>query len=118
VIHRRRRLKSNFTNLALQPEELSAGVALVLLLDLLHGVVQVVVLLQVRLLSEACAADLADVRLLAWDRCYDFLNIFAEKFSKKNWRFFTQNKAKLCKILIICNIVFLRKTPIFSPKNV
>jgi hypothetical protein len=21
------------------------------------------------------------------DRCYDFLNIFAEKFSKKNWRF-------------------------------
>jgi hypothetical protein len=29
----------------------------------------------------------------AWDRCYDFLNIFAEKFSEK-LAFLTQNKAK------------------------
>jgi hypothetical protein len=28
-----------------------------------------------------------------WDRCYDFLNIFAEKFFKK-LAFLTQNKAK------------------------
>jgi hypothetical protein len=34
------------------------------------------------------------------DRCYDFLNIFAEKFSEK-MVCLTQNKAKLCKILII-----------------
>jgi hypothetical protein len=32
--------------------------------------------------------------LLHWDRCYDFLNIFAEKFSEK-MAFLTQNKAKL-----------------------
>jgi hypothetical protein len=43
-------------------------------------------------------------------RCYDFLNIFAEKFGK-NLVFLTQNKAKMCKILIIT--LFLRKTPIF-----
>jgi hypothetical protein len=24
---------------------------------------------------------------IIWDRCYDFLNIFAEKFSRKKWRF-------------------------------
>jgi hypothetical protein len=30
------------------------------------------------------------------DRCYDFLNIFAEKFSKK-LAFLTQNKAKFLK---------------------
>jgi hypothetical protein len=29
-----------------------------------------------------------------WDRCYNFLNIFAEKFSEK-LAFLTQNKAKL-----------------------
>jgi hypothetical protein len=34
------------------------------------------------------------------DRCYDFLNIFAEKFSEK-MVCLTQNKAKLCTILII-----------------
>jgi hypothetical protein len=34
------------------------------------------------------------------DRCDDFLNIFAEKLAKK-LAFITQNKAKLCKILII-----------------
>jgi hypothetical protein len=50
-----------------------------------------------------------------WDRCYDFLNILAEKFSKK-MAFLTQNKAKLCKNLII-TLVF-DKTPIFSPKIV
>jgi hypothetical protein len=33
---------------------------------------------------------------LIWDRCYDFLKIFAEKFSKK-LAFLTQNKAKLKK---------------------
>jgi predicted secreted acid phosphatase len=35
-----------------------------------------------------------------WDRCYDFSNIFAKKFSKK-LAFLTQNKIKLCKYLII-----------------
>jgi hypothetical protein len=34
------------------------------------------------------------------DRCYDFLNIFAEKFSEK-LVFLTQNKGKSCKIFII-----------------
>jgi hypothetical protein len=29
-----------------------------------------------------------------------FKNIFAEKFSGKNWRFLTQNKAKIRKMLI------------------
>jgi hypothetical protein len=49
-----------------------------------------------------------------WDRCYDFLNIFAEKFSKK-MAFLTQNKAKFSKNLII-TLVFEKKTPIISPK--
>jgi hypothetical protein len=31
-----------------------------------------------------------------WDRCYDFKNIFAEKFSQK-MAFLTQNKAKFWK---------------------
>jgi hypothetical protein len=47
------------------------------------------------------------------DRCYDFLNIFAEKFSKK-MAFFTQNKAKLRKSLII-TLVF-EKNANFLPK--
>jgi hypothetical protein len=47
------------------------------------------------------------------DRCYDFLNIFAEKFSKK-LAFLIQNKTKLCKILFITmifekNAIFCRK---------
>jgi hypothetical protein len=42
-----------------------------------------------------------------WDRCHDFLNIFAEKFSEK-MAFLTQNKAKICKILII-TLVFEKK---------
>jgi hypothetical protein len=36
----------------------------------------------------------------SWDQCYDFLNIFAEKFSKK-LVLLAQNKAKLWKKLII-----------------
>jgi hypothetical protein len=35
------------------------------------------------------------------DRCYDFLNFFAETFAEKIGVFLTQNEAKLCKILII-----------------
>jgi hypothetical protein len=50
---------------------------------------------------------------MTWDRCYDFLNIFVEKFSKK-LAFLTQNKAKLCKSLIITlvfekNAIFFRR---------
>jgi hypothetical protein len=37
------------------------------------------------------------------DRCYDYLNIFAEKFGEK--KFLTTNKAKLCKILIITLVI-------------
>jgi hypothetical protein len=48
------------------------------------------------------------------DRCYDFLNIFAKKFCEKKSAFLTQNKAKLCKILII-TLVF-EKNANFSPK--
>jgi hypothetical protein len=48
------------------------------------------------------------------DRCYDFLNIFAEKFSEKK-AFFTQNKAKLCKILII-TLVFEKNANFFRRK--
>jgi hypothetical protein len=56
-----------------------------------------------------CEADLAnhyvfvvDTSFLChfWDRCYDFLNIFDKKLGKK-LAFFTQNKAKLCKRVII-----------------
>jgi hypothetical protein len=65
-------------------------------------------------------ADTPEMRRLAENskiqvgRCNDFLNIFAEKFAEKNWRFFAQNKAKLCKN---CdhNIGF-EKNAIFSPK--
>jgi hypothetical protein len=48
------------------------------------------------------------------DRCYGFLNIFAEKFCKK-MAFLTQNKAKLCKILTI-TLVF-EKNAIFFAEN-
>jgi hypothetical protein len=34
------------------------------------------------------------------DRCYDFLNIFAEKIRHK-MAFLTRNKGELCKILIV-----------------
>jgi hypothetical protein len=33
-------------------------------------------------------------QMMTWSRCYDFLNIFAEKFSKK-LAFFNQIKAKI-----------------------
>jgi hypothetical protein len=46
------------------------------------------------------------------DRCYDFLNIFAEKFSQKI-AFLTQIKAKLCKILII-TLVFDKNANFFA----
>jgi hypothetical protein len=49
-----------------------------------------------------------------WDRCYNFKNIFAEKFSEKI-AFLSQNKAKLCKILII-TLVF-EKSAIFIAEN-
>jgi hypothetical protein len=49
--------------------------------------------------------------------CYDFKNIFAEKFSKKKLAFLTQNKAKLCKILII-TLVFEKNANFFSQKIV
>jgi hypothetical protein len=51
----------------------------------------------------------------AWDRCYDFKNIFAKKSAKK-LAFLSQNKAKLCKKIII-TLVF-EKNAIFSPKIV
>jgi hypothetical protein len=50
-----------------------------------------------------------------WDRCYDFLNIFAEKFSEKNC-VLTQNKAKLCKILII-TLVFEKNANFFAENS-
>jgi hypothetical protein len=50
---------------------------------------------------------------LSRDRRYDFFNIFAENFSEKIG-VLTQNKAKLCKILIITlvfekNAIFFRR---------
>jgi hypothetical protein len=45
-----------------------------------------------------------------WDRCYDFENIFAKKLA-----FLTQNKAKLCKNLIIA-VVFENNANIFAEK--
>jgi hypothetical protein len=49
---------------------------------------------------------------LTKDRCYDFKNIFAEKFSEKS-PFLTQNKAKLCKILIV-TLVFEKNANFFA----
>jgi hypothetical protein len=46
------------------------------------------------------------------DRCYDFLNIFGEKFSEK-LAFLAQNKAKLFKILII-TLVFAKNANFFA----
>jgi hypothetical protein len=40
--------------------------------------------------------------------------IFSPKNSAKKMSFLTQNKAKLCKILII-TLVFEKKPPIFTP---
>jgi hypothetical protein len=50
-----------------------------------------------------------------WGRCYEFLDIFAEKSGKK-LAFLAQNKAKLFKNLII-TLVF-EKNAVFSPKIV
>jgi hypothetical protein len=44
------------------------------------------------------------------------LKIFSPKKIAKNRRFLTQNKAKLCKMLII-TLVFEKKRQFFSPKN-
>jgi hypothetical protein len=49
-----------------------------------------------------------------WDRCYDFLNIFAEKFSKK-WRFLLKLLLVLAKIVII-TLVFEKNANFFRRK--
>jgi hypothetical protein len=36
-----------------------------------------------------------------WDRCYDFFKYFRRKKLREKLAFLTQNKAKLCKIVII-----------------
>jgi hypothetical protein len=56
-----------------------------------------------------------DAETVARDRCYDFVNIFAEKFSKK-LAFLTQNKAKICKILII-TLVFEKNANFFAENS-
>jgi hypothetical protein len=58
---------------------------------------------------------LARARFSAWDRCYDLkTNIFAEKFGEKI-AVFSQNKAKLCKNLII-TLVFGKNANVFAEK--
>jgi hypothetical protein len=47
------------------------------------------------------------------DLCCDFKNIFAEKFCEQKFAFFTQNKAKLCKKLII-TLVFQKNANFFA----
>jgi hypothetical protein len=47
------------------------------------------------------------------DRCYDFLNIFAEKFWEKNWRFWLKTKLNFEKKLII-TLVFEKNANIFA----
>jgi predicted dinucleotide-binding enzyme len=47
------------------------------------------------------------------DRCFDFLNILSKKFSEKIGVFLTQNKAKICKILII-TLVFDKNANFFA----
>jgi hypothetical protein len=49
-----------------------------------------------------------------WGRCYDFKNIFAEKFSGKIGVFYSKTKPNFEKKLII-TLVF-EKNAIFSPK--
>jgi hypothetical protein len=42
---------------------------------------------------DQCYITLAFSRtVMSRDRCYDFLNIFAETFSEKNWRFWLKTK--------------------------
>jgi hypothetical protein len=47
-----------------------------------------------------------------WDRCYDFLNIFAEKFSEKIGVFVSKQRQILKKMII--TLVFDKS--VFSPK--
>jgi hypothetical protein len=49
---------------------------------------------------------------VSWDRCYNFKNILPKNSAKK-LAFFTQNKAKLCKILII-TLVFEKNANFFA----
>jgi hypothetical protein len=35
----------------------------------------------------ATSAYAAAAATAAWDRCYDFLKYFRQKFQRKNWRF-------------------------------
>jgi hypothetical protein len=56
---------------------------------------------------EHCFPQLVRFRPIL-DRCYDFLNIFAKKLP-----FLTQNKGKLCKILII-TLVFEKNANFFA----
>jgi hypothetical protein len=44
-----------------------------------------------------------------------FIKYFRQKIQRKNWRFLTQNKAKLCKIWIL-TLVF-EKNAIFIAEN-
>jgi hypothetical protein len=62
--------------------------------------------------SEAWQVSKAFTKIHTRDRCYHFLIIFAEKFSKK-LAILTQNKNKLCNVLII-TLVFEKKTPFFE----
>jgi hypothetical protein len=55
---------------------------------------------------------MAKIRTI-WDRCYDFKNIFAEKFGK-NWHFWLKTKlVKLFKNLII-TLVFEKNANYFA----
>jgi hypothetical protein len=46
------------------------------------------------------------------DRCYDLKNIFAEKFSEKNWRFLLKIKLNFEKLII--TLVFKKSANFFS----
>jgi hypothetical protein len=65
-------------------------------------------------LHAAMASDLSVACQFFSSSCYDFLNIFAKKFSEKIG-VLTQNKAKLCKILII-TLVFEKTANFFRRK--
>jgi hypothetical protein len=55
----------------------------------------------------------------AWDRCYDFVNIFAEKLGEKIGFLFKTKLNYVCKILIITlvleKIVIITSTPVANP---
>jgi hypothetical protein len=65
--------------------------------------------------AETAFATRAAVALSFWDRCYDFLNIFAKK-SANQLAFLTQNKAKLCKFVII-KLVFEKNANVFAKNS-